>query len=175
MAQVPASSALAAVANHAANYATEPADLALAALVGVAQEVVGYQTALISHVDTEQALLRIHEAVNTDEALTVPVGLQIPMTASPCQFVASSKAPFIAADMLNDPELMLLPAARDMGAAAYLGVPITLSNGRFFGALVALDTRPRQASDEHVQWFQVLARFAGEQIERAGVGQLVAT
>ena len=173
MAQVTTSNALAAVAEYAA---AKDSDFALAALVRTAQQVVGYQTALMSQIDREQSLLRIHEVLNTDpSALTVPPGLQIPMTASPCQHVASSTRPFTASDMLNDPELMLLPAAKDMGATAYLGVPVTLSDGTFFGTLAALDTKPQQPSDEHVQWFQVLARFAAAEVERQGVKQLVAS
>ena len=101
--------------------------------MGLAQQIVGYQTALVgAQIDREQSLLRIHEVRNTEpSALTVPPGLQIPMTASPCQHVANSTRPFTAADMLHDPELMLLPAAKDMGATAYLGVPVTLSDGSF--------------------------------------------
>ena len=54
--------------------------------------------------------------------------------------------------MLSDPELMLLPAAKDMGATAYLGVPVVLADGTFFGTLVGLDTKPQESSPAHVQW-----------------------
>jgi len=149
-------------------------DVALDALLAAAQEVVGYQTTLMSQIDREHALLRIHAVLNTDPALTVPAGLQIPLTASPCQHIASSVLPFTASNMHADADLALLPACRDMGATAYLGVPVVLSDGSFFGTFAALDTEERAQTTEQTQWFQVLARMAAGQVERQGVKQLVA-
>src|SRR3954452_17337253 len=86
------------------------ADDALSSLLSVAQKILGYQTVLISQIDPEKSQLRIHAVLNTDPALTVPPGLQIPLTASPCQHVAGSIQPFEAANMLADPALAVLPA-----------------------------------------------------------------
>ena len=96
------------------------------------------------------------------------------LTASPCQHVASSVRPFNSSDMHADPDLALLPAAKDMGATAYLGVPVVLADGSFFGTLVGLDTRPQEQTGEQTQWLQVLAGLAAGQIQRQGVKQLVA-
>src|SRR5215210_6735361 len=108
------------------------AEDALNALLRVAQKILGYQTVLISQIDPEKSQLRIHAVLNTDPALTVPPGLQIPLTASPCQHVASSIQPFKAGDMFADPDLAMLPACKDMGAKAYLGVPVIAADGSFF-------------------------------------------
>ena len=75
--------------------------------------------------------------------MTVPPGLQIPLTASPGQHVPASVRPFLAGDLSADPQHAVLPAAKDMGARAYIGVPIVLADGTFFGALVGLDSRPK--------------------------------
>ena len=149
-------------------------DEALNGVLATAQQLIGYQTVLMSQVDREQSLLRIHAVLNTDPALTVPPGLQIPLTASPCQHVASSVLPFNASNMPTDAGLALLPACKDMGATAYMGVPVMLSDGSFFGTLVGLDTKEQAQTTEQTQWFQILARIAAGHIERQGVRQLVA-
>jgi GAF domain-containing protein len=143
----------------------DPAE-ALEAILGAAQRITGFQTVLLSEISTAKSELRIHAVQNSDPALTVPLGLQIPLTASPCQHVAASVEPFVSTDMQANAELSALPAARDMGASAYIGVPVVLGDGSFFGTLVGLDTEPHEESVEHVRWMQVLARIAAQQIER---------
>ncbi len=164
---------IAAVANLAST-SFDSAEEGLDAVLAAAQQVLGYQTVLMSQIDPEQSLLRIHAVQNTDPALTVPLGLQIPLTASPCQHVATSVRPFNASDMHADPDLALLPAAKDMGATAYLGVPVVLADGSFFGTLVGLDTRPQNQTAEQTQWMQILAGLAAAQVQRQGLKQLVA-
>jgi GAF domain-containing protein len=166
------SDVLARVADHTSRtYAG--ADEALEALLVVAQQAVGYRTVLVTHIDVPQCLLQIHAVLNTDPALVVPAGLQIPMTASPCQHVATGVAPLAVADMQAVPDLAVLPAAKDMGARAYLGVPVLLADGTFFGTMAALDTSPQPPSDDHIRWLQLLARLAALEVQRQHVGQLV--
>jgi GAF domain-containing protein len=162
------------VADFAARRFPGP-DEALQALLEVAQRIVGYQTVLISQIDVQNSQLRIHAVLNTDPALVVPAGLQIPLTASPCQHVAGSIQPFEAANMFADPELAVLPACKDLGAKAYIGVPVVAPGGSFFGTLVGLDTGSKEHLIEHVEWLQVLARLAAPEIQRQDVQDLVVT
>jgi GAF domain-containing protein len=162
---------LAAVADYASRQNTDP-DTALTALLDTVQRVIGYQTVLVSEINTGSVQLRVHAVKNTDDALSVPQGLQIPLTASPCQHVAGSVSPFVSADMHADPGLAGLPAAKDMGATAYIGVPVILGDGSFFGTLVGLDLAPKETTDEHVQWLKVLAQLAALQIQRQDARQL---
>jgi len=150
-------------------------DEALQAVLTVAQRILGYQTVLISQIDREKSQLRIHAVLNTDPALVVPPGLQIPLTASPCQHVAGSIQPFEAANMLADPALAVLPACKDLGAKAYVGVPVIAPDGSFFGTFAGLDTGSKEQLIEHVEWLQVLARLAAPEIQRQDVQELVVT
>src|SRR6185295_9583946 len=84
---------LAAVADVASRGFAD-ADEALGALLDVVQEIIDFDTVLISEISTTASQLRVHAVKNTDSAMTVPLGLQIPLTASPCQHVASAVAPF---------------------------------------------------------------------------------
>ena len=164
--------ALTVTANLASQTFKSPEE-ALDAVLGAAHQITHFQTTLISEISTAKSELRIHAVHNADPALTVPQGLQIPLTASPCQHVASSVAPFTSMDMKADAELAILPAAKDLGASAYIGVPVVLMDGSFFGTLVGLDTSPKEESSEDIQWMQVLAQLAALQIERQRAAQPV--
>jgi GAF domain-containing protein len=157
--------ALASTAKVASETFGDPVE-ALEAILGAAQRITGFQTVLLSEISTEKGELCIHAVENSDPALTVPLGLKIPLASSPCQHVATSVEPFVSTNMQANAELSVLPAAKDMGASAYIGVPVVLGDGSFFGTLVGLDTEPHEESQEHIQWMQVLARIAAQQIER---------
>jgi hypothetical protein len=62
--------------------------------------------------------------------------------------------------------MAILPACKDMGARAYVGVPVVVADGSFFGTLVGLDTGSKNQLPEHVEWLQVLARLAALEIQR---------
>jgi diguanylate cyclase len=141
---------------------------AVNAVLNAAQQITGFETVLISEISTAKSELRIHAVENTQPTLTVPEGLIIPLTASPCQHVASSVSPFVSTDMHADAELAMLPAAKDMGATSYLGVPVVLSDGSFFGTLVGLDTASRDCSQQNVEWMQILAQLAARHVQRVG-------
>jgi hypothetical protein len=127
---------------------------------------------LISEISTTHSQLRVHAVRNTDPALTVPQGLQIPLTDSPCKHVARSTAPFAHGDMHADADLAGLPAAKDLGATSYLGVPVLLADGSFFGTLVGLDLQAREPDPEQLAWLQVLARLAAWELQRQDARQL---
>jgi diguanylate cyclase len=139
---------------------------AVNAVLDVAQQITQFETVLISDISTARSELRIHAVENTQPTLTVPAGLTIPLTASPCQHVASSVSPFVSTDMHADAELAVLPAAKDMGASSYIGVPVVLADGSFFGTLVGLDTAIRDCTPQKVEWLQILAQFAALHLQR---------
>lgn len=142
---------------------------AVNAVLNVAQQITQFETVLISEISTVRSELRVHAVQNTQPALEVPAGLTIPLTASPCQHVASSVSPFISTNMHADAELAVLPAAKDMGASSYIGVPVVLPDGSFFGTLVGLDRAADQdCSEQVVEWMQILAQLAATHLERVG-------
>ena len=142
------------------------ADQALHALLVTVQQIIGLQSVLITRIDKDAATLRVIAAHNTDPALSIPAGLQLPLTLSPCHRVAGPEEPFLMADLRADAELAGLPATKDLGACAYVGVPILRTDGAFLGTLVGLDTTPHDRLERHVPWMQILARLAACQLER---------
>jgi GAF domain-containing protein len=77
--------------------------------------------------------------------------------------------------MFADPELALLPACKDMGAKAYVGVPVVMADGSFFGTMAGLDKGSKEQTPEHAEWLQILARLAALEIQRQEIKELVAS
>ena len=144
------------------------ADEAVQALLVALQQIIGLQSVLITQISKADSTLHVIAAHNTDPALTIPAGLQLPLTMSPCHGVAGSDEPFMMVDLREDAELAVLPATKDLGAYAYVGVPILRADGSFFGTLVGLDTTPQDQLGQHVPWMQILAQLAAFQLERHG-------
>jgi GAF domain-containing protein len=142
------------------------ADEGIQAVLATAQRLTGLQTLLLTHISKTDSTLHVIAVRNTDPALTIPEGLQIPLTMSPCRNVAGEDAPFLMADLREDAELAVLPATKDMGACAYIGVPVIRADGTFFGTLAGLNVAPQEDLARHVQWLQILARLAAFQLER---------
>ena len=147
-------------------------DEAIQAVLAVVQHITGLETTLMTNIRKAESALHVIAVYNTDPALNVPAGLEIPLTMSPCRNVAGSDRPFISADMREDAELAALPAAKDLGACAYVGVPVFLADGSFYGTLVGLGRTPQDELDRHIRWMQILAQLAAFQIERQRAGQV---
>ena len=152
----------------------QSADEAIQAVLTVLQQITGLETTLMTNISKADSTLHIIAAYNSAPGLNIPAGLELPLTMSPCRNVAGSDRPFISADMRQDAELAVLPAAKDLGACAYVGVPLLLADGSFYGTLVGLGTTPRDELDRHIQWMQILAQLAAFQIERQKAGQATA-
>ncbi|MDT0278004.1 GAF domain-containing protein [Blastococcus goldschmidtiae] len=81
-----------------------------------------------------------------------------PLSHSFCQHVVRSAAPLLIPDARTDPLVADNLAIPDLHVVAYAGVPITDTDGTLVGSLCAIDSRPRQWSDEDLS---VLTDLAG--------------
>ncbi|BAR98186.1 histidine kinase/response regulator hybrid protein [Blastochloris viridis] len=80
-----------------------------------------------------------------------------PLSHAFCQHVVARDAPFSVEDVDTHEVVAANPAMRELGIAAYLGVPVRDRDGQVLGALCAVDIEPHPWSDEAVA---VLADFA---------------
>ncbi len=60
-----------------------------------------------------------------------------------CQHVVAAGAPLLVQDATKHPLVSDNLAVSDLGVVAYLGMPLTTSDGHVLGALCAIDTEPR--------------------------------
>jgi len=66
-----------------------------------------------------------------------------PLSHSFCKHIVATNEPLIVENANEFPLVRYNPAIRDMGVVAYLGVPLTLSDGTRLGSLCAIDHEPK--------------------------------
>jgi len=90
---------------------------------------------------------------------------ETPLTHSFCKHVVASGQPLLVEDSGRDPRVRDHPAVRELGVAAYLGVPLVSSDGFVVGALCAIDTEPRRWMPEQLAVLEDLAAVVMTEIE----------
>ncbi|WP_249522627.1 SpoIIE family protein phosphatase [Modestobacter marinus] len=81
-----------------------------------------------------------------------------PLSHSFCQHVVRSAEPLVVSDARLDPLVADNLAIPDLGVIAYAGIPLTDADGRVVGSLCAIDSRPREWSEDDLA---VLVDLAG--------------
>ncbi|MGY1825782.1 MULTISPECIES: SpoIIE family protein phosphatase [unclassified Blastococcus] len=87
-----------------------------------------------------------------------------PLSHSFCQHVVRSAAPLVITDARTDPLVADNLAIPDLHVIAYAGVPITDADGKVVGSVCAIDSRPREWSDEDVAVLTDLAGACGSEL-----------
>jgi GAF domain-containing protein len=75
---------------------------------------------------------------------------QTPLSHSFCRHVTATDQPLILADARSDDRTCTSLAIGELGVVAYAGMPLTDSDGHVLGALCAIDTEPREWSDQEL-------------------------
>ncbi len=121
--------------------------------------------AFLAHLDRGQD---IHRIVDTrgGGAFGLRSNLAIPLSASFCVHMADDRAPRLCNDVPNHPLYGRIEAQRGYGVAAYLGVPIELSDGSRVGALAAFARAPGRFTAEDERLLGMLARVLAYELER---------
>ena len=90
---------------------------------------------------------------------------ETPLSHSFCQHVVSTNEPLSVADARTHPLLQHNLAIADLGVVAYLGMPLTTTEGYTLGSFCAIDTEPREWSEEDVKILRDLADLVTDKIE----------
>ena len=80
-----------------------------------------------------------------------------PLSHSFSQHVVATAEPLVITDASAHPLVQGNPAARDLGVIAYAGMPLTDESGNVLGSLWALDTRPRQWTEDQLDTLRRIA------------------
>ncbi|QDV34866.1 sensor domain-containing diguanylate cyclase [Tautonia plasticadhaerens] len=90
---------------------------------------------------------------------------QTPLTHSFCRHVVRSNGPLVVPDARLDPLVRENLAIRDLGVIAYLGAPLTTSEGFTLGAFCAIDGRPRAWDDLDLEVVTEMAASTMAEVE----------
>ncbi|HET9739456.1 MAG TPA: GAF domain-containing protein, partial [Solirubrobacteraceae bacterium] len=119
----------------------------------------------LAHLDRAQATHRIVDARNGG-GVGLRSNLAIPLGDAFCSHMAEDRAPRLCNAVGRDPIYRDLPMQEQVGAQAYLGMPLELSDGTRVGSLAALRHSVAGFTDADEQLFQMLARVLASELER---------
>ncbi|HEU5056377.1 MAG TPA: GAF domain-containing protein [Kofleriaceae bacterium] len=95
----------------------------------------------------------------------VATARRTPLSHSFCQYVILSSAPLEVADARTHPVVKGNPAIEELGAIAYLGVPLITRRGETLGSLCTVDHQPREWTDRDRMVLRDLAAATVTEIE----------
>jgi PAS domain S-box-containing protein len=90
---------------------------------------------------------------------------ETPLSHSFCQHVVASNAPLVISDARIHPLFCTNLAIRDLNIIAYLGIPLTLPNGRTLGSFCVADNIPRAWTEEDIHTVRDFAASVMSEIE----------
>jgi signal transduction histidine kinase len=97
-------------------------------------------------------------SVKDDIAFGLKPGGELEVGTTICNEIREHGNPVVFGDAANDPQWCLHHTPAKYGIRSYISVPITLSNGEFFGTLCAIDPKPAQLDKpEILTTFKLLA------------------
>jgi diguanylate cyclase (GGDEF)-like protein len=99
---------------------------------------------------------------------------ETPLSHSFCRHVVESGAPLEVVDARSHPKVRDNPSIEEHGIVAYLGVPLTTSDGVRLGALCAIDHEPRQWTGRDHGVLEDLAGAAMAEVELRSANRAVA-
>lgn len=137
-----------------------PSELAFDRVTGFATRLMGAPVSLMSLVDEDRQFFKSAAGL-PDHLSSVR---ETPLSHSFCQHVVNSAQPLVIENAASHPLVKDNLAVRDLGVAAYLGVPLTTPDGMTLGALCAIDTKPHAWSDDDIQRMTELAGIVMNEI-----------
>jgi GAF domain-containing protein len=108
----------------------------------------------------------IHAVVGEKEIVERYQSSTLPLEQTYCARMLSGEIPNVVADTRANDALRDLAATREFGA--YVGVPVTLSDGTVHGSLCCVSRGPQAGlGDDELRFMQVLAGIVAVRIEQA--------
>ncbi len=90
---------------------------------------------------------------------------ETPLSHSFCQHVVSLRRPLVIRDARSEPLVAANGAVRDLGVIAYLGFPLIGPDQYLYGAFCAIDTVPREWTEEEQEMARDFTALVAERIE----------
>lgn len=122
-------------------------------IAGLAAKVLNAPVALVSGVDRDRQYFKSCLGLPEPWASS----RQSPLSHSFCQHAVARREPLVVSDAREVPELMGNRAIQEMGAIAYLGIPLIPGDGHAVGTLCVIDHQPRVWTSDQVDLLKDLA------------------
>jgi len=133
--------------------------------IEAARQMLGMDMAYLA--DMRGGLQDYCTVTGDGDSFGAAAGVAVTLEGTYCEKMLNGSLGNIVRDASREPATRALPITKNGRIGAYIGVPVTLSDGRVFGTFCCLSHEPEPALRERdVQFMQVLARLIGDQISR---------
>jgi signal transduction histidine kinase len=129
-------------------------------LTRLVRRLLGTPVVLVSLVDADRQFFK--SAFGLPEPWATR--RETPLSHSFCQHVVATGAPLAVEDARQHPLLRDNLAVAELGAVAYLGIPLAAADGHVLGSLCAIDTAPRAWTAEDTETLRDMAALATSEI-----------
>jgi signal transduction histidine kinase len=143
------------------NLLDSPPEEAFDRLTRLASKILHVPVSLVSLVDNERQYFK--SVVGPDDPWATL--RETPLSHSLCQHVVASSKPLIVTDARRHPLVHQNLAIPELGVVAYAGMPLTTPDGQTLGSFCAIDTQPREWTEEEIEILQELATSAMTEVE----------
>jgi signal transduction histidine kinase len=137
-----------------------PADDTFDRFTRLTRRALGVPVSLVSLVDDHRQFFKSAAGLGEPWA----TDRQTPLSHSFCQYVVADDSPLVIADARDDARLCDNLAIRDIGVIAYAGMPLRTPEGVPLGSLCAIDTEPREWTDDELEMLADLAKAVSSEI-----------
>jgi serine phosphatase RsbU (regulator of sigma subunit) len=136
------------------------ADAAFERIAGLVEQLVDTPVALVTVVVDDRQFLPGQVGLPQPLATT----RESPLTHSFSRHVVESGRMLVVPDVREDPQLRDNPAIRDLGAASFVGVPVTDPEGLIVGTLAVMDHEPRKWTKSEIAFLTDLAAVCSSEV-----------
>lgn len=132
-------------------------------LLQLLNELTGLSSTYLTVVDEQEGVQHVRLAQNLREGFELPEGLDVPWGDTLCKRALDEGRPYTddVASVWGDSD-----AARDLGIATYVSVPVSLSDGRLWGTLCGADSVRAPGVDAQLPTMRLFARLIATEVER---------
>jgi signal transduction histidine kinase len=138
-----------------------PAEEAFDQFTRLASTILQTPVALVSLVDQERQFFKSSVGLSEPWASR----RQTPLSHSFCKHVVSTSEPLCVSDARAHPLLRDNLAIAELGVIAYLGIPLTTSQGFTLGSFCVIDGKPREWTSREMDILRDLATLIIDKIE----------
>ena len=136
-------------------------------LTRLAARILGTPSAFVTILDDAQQLIK--SAAEPDNESSIRQGKSMGLERSFCRFAIMSREPLLIDDARVHELVSDSPLVSE-GLIAYAGVPLFAPDGEAIGAICAIDSKPRNWTEDDVQNLLVLSRSAAKLLENREEG-----
>ena len=139
-----------------------PSEPSFDRLTRMVSRLLGVPTALVTLVDKDRQFFKSQVGLGKEWARK----RQTDLSHSFCQWVVAGQEPVIVHDARDHPVLRSNLAIQNLNVIAYAGVPLYAEGGEPLGSFCAIDSSPRQWSDEAIATLIDLGQVAEGYVTR---------